>query len=141
MHIVELLVTGAVLGAVFLLIAFLLRQSTRRILFVGLIIASLAYVLFAVQAGEGIIWILTELVGVCIYGFMGWLGLRGSPWWLVAGWALHPFWDIPLHYFGPGKSFAPLAYTITCISFDLLVAAYAGYRIHRGSFNGFRTVR
>jgi len=65
-----------------------------------------------------------ELVGVAIFGGMGLLGLRGSPWWLAAGWAAHPIWDIALHYFGPGGSFAPEAYAITCLSFDLLVAGY-----------------
>jgi hypothetical protein len=29
-----------------------------------------------------------------------------------------------LHFFGPGHAFAPETYTITCLSFDLVVAAY-----------------
>ncbi len=29
-----------------------------------------------------------------------------------------------LHYVGPGESFAPISYTIPCLSFDLVVAAY-----------------
>jgi len=55
---------------------------------------------------------------------MALLGLRGSPYWLAAGWALHPLWDVGLHYIGPGHSFAPMTYAIACISFDLVVAAY-----------------
>lgn len=66
----------------------------------------------------------SELVGVAIFGGMALLGLRGSLWWLVAAWALHPLWDIGLHYLVPGRSFAPETYTIACLSFDLLVAAY-----------------
>jgi hypothetical protein len=33
-------------------------------------------------------------------------------------------WDVAVHYAGPGHAFAPDAYAITCLSFDLLVAAY-----------------
>jgi hypothetical protein len=32
--------------------------------------------------------------------------------------------DGVLHYLGPGRPFAPETYTIACLSFDLLVAAY-----------------
>jgi hypothetical protein len=43
----------------------------------------------------------------------------------VAGrrWALHPAWEVALHHFGPGHAF-PHAFATTCLSFDLLVAAY-----------------
>ena len=63
-------------------------------------------------------------MGVAVFGGIGLLGLRGSLWWIVAAWALHPLWDVGLHYLGPGRSFAPETYTIACLSFDLLVAAY-----------------
>ena len=35
-----------------------------------------------------------------------------------------------LHYVGPGRAFAPETYTVTCLSYDLVVAAYiaAAYR-------------
>jgi hypothetical protein len=64
---------------------------------------------------------------------MGALGLRGSPMWLAAGWALHPVWDIALHYFGPGRAVAPETYAIACLSYDLLVAAYPSRRGDGGS--------
>ena len=60
-------------------------------------------------------------------------GVRGSPWWLVAGWALHPVWDVPLHYLGPGHAFAPESYAIACLSWDWVIAAYLIYRIARDS--------
>jgi hypothetical protein len=65
-----------------------------------------------------------ELVQVIVFGTMALLGLRDSPWWLVAGWALHPIWDVGLHYWGPGSAFASEPYAIACVSFDWVVAIY-----------------
>ena len=65
-----------------------------------------------------------EAVGVAVFGGMGMVGLFGRMWWIVAGWALHPLWDVGLHYLGPGRPFAPETYTVACLSFDLLVASY-----------------
>jgi hypothetical protein len=91
-------------------------------------------VLFAVRSQAGTGWLLLELLGVAIYGMIGWIGLRGSLWWLAAAWALHPIWDIGLHYFGPGSTFVPpLRYPIPCLSFDLVVAGYLVYRASRES--------
>jgi hypothetical protein len=123
------LVAGAIQALVLVVVAYLLSRFTRDIvgrslLAVFLFVAAALYILFAVRAGEGTFWVAGELAGVVIYGTMALWGLRGSPWWLAAGWALHPVWDLALHYFGPGGSFAPAGYTITCLSFDLVVAAY-----------------
>lgn len=127
--IVGFLISGAVQALVLVAVAFLLSRFTsdivgRSLLAVFLIVAAGLYIVFAVRAGEGAYWVVGELVGLGVYGAMAVRGLRGSPWWLAAGWALHPLWDVGLHYFGPGGSFAPVGYTITCVSFDLLVAAY-----------------
>jgi hypothetical protein len=124
-----LLVEGAILAVPLILIAFLLSRFIRDIigrslLVVFLFAAAGAYFGFALLAAPGPIWVLAELVQVIIFGAIALLGLRGSPWWLAAGWALHPLWDVVLHYVGPGHSFAPITYTIPCLSFDLLVAAY-----------------
>jgi hypothetical protein len=45
-----------------------------------------------------------------------------------------------LHYLGPGHSFTPITYTIPCLSFDLLVAAYIAiaYELIGGHRLGFR---
>jgi hypothetical protein len=127
--IVDYLVNGVIQASMLVVVAFLLSRFTRDIVGRSLLAfllfgAAFSYILFAAQAGEGAFWVVGEVVGVGIYGAMGLLGLRGSPWWLAAGWAAHPVWDVALHYFGPGGSFAPEAYAITCLSFDLLVAAY-----------------
>jgi len=131
--IVRVLVEGAILAAILVIIAFLLSRfvrdvAGRSLLAIFLFAAAGAYFGFAILgrdlAGTAPIWTLIELAQVIGFGTMGLLGLRGSPYWLAAGWALHPVWDYVLHYLGPGSSFAPMTYAIACVSFDLLVAAY-----------------
>jgi hypothetical protein len=85
--IMGVLLEGAIGGAVLALIAFVLSRFTREIygrvlLALFLFAAAGAYFGFAVLAGAGPIWMLVELVGVFVFGIMGLLGLRGSPWWL-----------------------------------------------------------
>jgi len=126
---VGLLAEGAILAVPLIVIAFLLSRFTRdlvgrSLLVVFLFAAAGAYFGFALLAAPGPIWVLAELVQVIVFGAIALLGLRGSPWWLAGGWALHPLWDVVLHYIGSGYSFAPITYTIPCLSFDLLVAAY-----------------
>jgi hypothetical protein len=69
-----------------------------------LFIAGGAYVGFVVGAGASGLWFLAEMVHVVVIGTIGLLGLRGSPYWIALGWALHPLWDVPLHYIGPGET-------------------------------------
>ena len=126
---VGLLAEGAILAVPLIVSAFLLSRFTRdlvgrSLLVVFLFAAAGAYFGFALLAAPGPIWVLAELVQVIVFGAIALLGLRGSPWWLAGGWVLHPLWDVVLHYIGPGYSFAPITYTIPCLSFDLLVAAY-----------------
>ena len=109
--IVGLLINGAAYAAIFMVVAFLISRFTseivwRSFLVLFLFIAAGLYVIFAVRAGESAFWVVGELVGVAIFGGMGLLGLRGSLWWLVGAWALHPLWDVGLHYLGPGRSLA-----------------------------------
>ena len=143
--IVGMLVEGVILAVPLIVIAFLLSRFTRDIvgrslLVIFLFVAVGAYFGYALLTAPGPIWPLAELVQVIVFGTMALLGLRGSPWWLVAGWALHPLWDVVLHYLGPGHSFAPTTYTIPCLSFDLLVAAYIAiaYGLIGGHRLGFR---
>jgi hypothetical protein len=135
--IVGLLVEGAVGAIVLIVIAALLSRfatdvAGRSSLVIFLFAAAGAYFGFAVAAGAGLVWTLVELAQVVVFGSMALVSLRGSPYWLAAGWTLHPVWD-GLHYIGPGRSFAPLAYAIACVSFDLLVAAYIAAAYRRGA--------
>jgi len=123
------LIAGAVFGALFVRVAYAIQSRTRPILFGGLVVASLAYMIFSVHGRAGAGWIGLELLGVAIYGSVAFPGLRGSPWWLAAGWALHPVWDIALHYFGGGAAFAPRPYALACLAWDPIVAVYIAYRI------------
>ena len=123
------LINGAFQASTLIVVVWALSRWTRdvagRALLCFLLFgAASMYVHYAAQAGESAGWIVAELAGVAVYGGLALLGLRGSPMWLAAGWALHPVWDVALHYFGPGHAFAPDAYAVTCLSFDLLVAAY-----------------
>jgi hypothetical protein len=127
--ILGLLINGVAYAAIFIVVALLISRFAgefvwRAFLVLFMFIAAGLYIVFAVRAGEGTLWLVGELVGVAIFGGVALLGLRGSLWWIVAAWALHPLWDVGLHYLGPGRSFAPETYTIACLSFDLLVAAY-----------------
>jgi Family of unknown function (DUF6010) len=142
---VRVLIEGAIAAAILIVIAFLLSRFTgeiigRAFLVILLFAAAGAYFGFAIGAGAGPGWTLVELMQVVIYGTMALLGFRGSPWWLAAGWALHPIWDVGLHYVGPGHSFAPWTYAVACISFDLVVAAYIAiaYGLIGGRRLGFR---
>ena len=144
--IVGLLINGAAYAAIFVVVALLVRYfagaAAWRVLVVAtLFVAAGLYVVFAVRAGEGTTWIVIEAVGVAVFGGMGVVGLFGSGWWIVAGWALHPLWDVGLHYLGPGRPFAPETYTIACLSFDLLVAAYVAIAYGVGRLRGRRSGR
>lgn len=134
-------VQGAMLAAVAFLLSWLIRDVVGRALLAFVLTgAAVMYIVFAAQAGESTSWLAGEILGVLIYGTMAVLGLRGSPWWLAAGWALHPVWDIALHYAGPGRTFAPTGYTVSCLGFDLLVAAYVAVAYGTGLVGTRRSV-
>lgn len=123
-----LLLLGLVLGALFIVIARLKPRAERLVLAVGLVVATFFYLGSAAVGRAPASWLGIELLGVAAFGLVAWLGMRGSAWWLVAGWALHPVWDVGLHLVGAGSTFAPAWYAVNCISFDLLVAAYVVWR-------------
>jgi Family of unknown function (DUF6010) len=117
---------GVFLASGFILFVRRSRSYTKekRAFAVGLVIAALIYVGFAVF-NDSLGWILLEFLGVVVCAVFAWLGLKKSGWWLAVGWALHPLWDAGLHH---STDFVPHWYIATCIGFDLLVAGYAGFR-------------
>jgi hypothetical protein len=150
--IVPVLINGAISAAVAVIVpAFLLSRFTRDIigrsvLVIFLFIAAGAYFGFATMGREVVdtqpIWMLVELAQVIVFGTLALLGLRGSPYWIAAGWVLHPFWDVVVHYIGPGHPFTPWTYAIACVSFDWLVALYivVAYGLLGARRLGFREV-
>lgn len=124
-----MLIEGAIGGVILSLIAFLLSKfikdiAGRTLLATMLFAAAGAYFGFAFRLGLTEIWVAIELLQCIAFGALGLYGWRGSPKWLALAWLLHPVWDFPLHYLGPGRTYAPTDYVIFCISFDWVVAAY-----------------
>ncbi|MDR8392635.1 hypothetical protein NC796_15875 [Aliifodinibius sp. S!AR15-10] len=99
------------------------KDSEKRMLSIGLIVAAGLYPGFAIIWGNGT-WVLVELAGIPIFGSFVWLANRCSYNWLAIGWGSHTAWDGLIHLFGPGRVIAPEWYVVTCISFDLILAGY-----------------
>jgi hypothetical protein len=129
----DYLVGGAVYGASLAFVAIAIPRSTRYVLATVLAVAALAYVPFALAADAGAGWVAAELAGAGIFSWVAMRGVRGSAWWLVAGFALHPIWDVALHLAGPGRSVAPEWYATSCLTYDLSVAAIAAVAILVGT--------
>lgn len=119
------LVVGVALGALYLAVARAGGpRRERRILGIGLVIAALFYVAFALRGGAPARWLAAELAGAAIFGAMAVVGIRYSGWILALGWGTHVLWDLLLHRSGGGGAFTPDAYPWLCVGFDLLVAGY-----------------
>lgn len=120
---------GALLGACLVLLARLAGRE-NRILAIGLAVAALVYLGFAVVHGAGGREIGIEVAGVVVFSLVALAGVRLSPWWLALGWAAHVLWDVALH--PPGADvWVPHWYGPLCIGFDLLVAFYVAVRAVR----------
>ena len=122
-------IEGAIGGVVVSVIAFVLSRFVkdivgRTLLATVLFAAAGAYFGFAFDETAPRVWLLIELLQIIAFGTLGLYGWRGSPYWIALGYLLHPLWDFGVHHLGPGRSFAPLPYVISCISFDWIVAAY-----------------
>ena len=129
----DYLVGGAVYGASLAFVAIAIPRSNRLILATVLTVAALAYVPFAIAADAGTGWVAAELAGAGIFAYVAMRGIRGSAWWLVAGYALHPVWDVALHLAGPGRGVAPEWYAASCLTYDLAVAAIGAIAILVGT--------
>jgi hypothetical protein len=127
------LIAGAFIGSILTFVAIAVPRYTRHILAATLVGAALVYVHFAVIAHAGAPWLAAELAGVASYGALAIRGVRRSAWWLVAGWALHPVWDVALHFAGPGHGIAPDWYTAACLTWDLATASIIAIAILIGT--------
>ena len=125
------LIEGTIGGVVLSLIAFLLSKfgrdlAARTLLAAVLFAAAGAYLGFAYAFHQTVLrgWVFVEMLQCIAFGALGLYGWRGNAKWLALGYALHPFWDFPLHYLGPGRTFAPWTYAVFCLTFDWVLAAY-----------------
>ncbi len=120
------IVIGAVLALPLVLWARS-RRSEDKIYAQGLAVAALVYVVFVLAARAGVGALVTELIGVALFGTVAWLGWRRASLWLAAGWAVHVGWDLLLHPLTAG-GYAPPWYVRACVGFDLVVAAWIALR-------------
>lgn len=128
------IVTGVGLGALFLALARAGGpRRERRTLGIGLVVAALFYVGFALRGGASGPWLAAELAGTAIFGAVAVVGIRFSGWALALGWGTHVLWDVLLHLSGGGSTFTPDAYPWLCVGFDLLVAGYVAMLQVRGT--------
>lgn len=128
------LATGLVLGLA--LVGYARGKPWRRelrILAIGLVVAALVYVTFAIGRGASARWLGLESAGVLLFGGVAWLGFKGWPAVLAAGWMAHVLWDVLLHLEGAGAAYTPEWYPVLCVSFDLVVAGAILLRIPRAS--------
>ncbi|MBD2569088.1 DUF6010 family protein [Anabaena lutea] len=131
MSIVFWILFGLVGAISFITLTRIQPKKESQILAIGLVVAAIIYIGFAIGGGANQLWIVIEVAGVGVYGLLAVLGLRYSNWWLMLGWMAHPLWDIGLHLVNQGAVFTPAWYPIACISFDLLVASYiAGVQLN-----------
>jgi uncharacterized protein DUF6010 len=117
-----MIVTGAVLGIIWIVVVRTTRRDTSLSLYaLGLAIAAVIYVAFALVGPANGTWLAVETLGVARYGAAAWVG-RGSPVVLGIGWAAHAAWDVLLHLGGAGALYTPGWYPWACVGFDLVVA-------------------
>jgi hypothetical protein len=119
---------GALLGAGFVALARLSARwpqlGSRRMLGYALVATAALYVGLAFASDNVKAWFGIEMTGFAIFGSFGLLGLVGSPWWLVVGFALHPLWHVQFHYLGTGSVFTPDWFALGLSGFDAAAALY-----------------
>lgn len=103
-----------------------------RIAAYALIALSFLYVGFAFRAEEPGAWVGFEMTGVALFGTLAGMSIIGSPWWVVAGFVLHPLYAIYFHYIGAGSQFAPAPFVIANAAFDVATALFVAYAALRG---------
>lgn len=72
-------------GAIAFLVIARNKPQEAQVLAVGLVVAALIYVGFALTGRANQAWIEIELIGVVAYSLLAGFGLRYSKWWLTVG--------------------------------------------------------
>ena len=129
MEIALFLGLGAVFAAGLLILSRWSNARPALLAAYALVAVSFLYVGFATSAEESGTWIGFEMTGVALYGTLAGLSLIVSPWFVVAGLALHPIWGLYIHYYGAGRDFAPGPFVWATAGFDLAAAAVVAFLI------------
>jgi len=130
-EIVMFVVLGAVFAAGAGFLARWAEQEPVRICAYALFAAAFLYVGLAFSSDNPGTWTAIEMTGVAFFGSAAALSIIASPWFVVAGLALHPLWAIVFHYVGTGSAFAPAPVVLATAGFDVALALYAAYAILR----------
>jgi hypothetical protein len=124
------------LGALFAVGLIILARwaKTRPALLAAyaLIAVCFLYVGFAIRSENSETWIGFEMTAVAVFGTLAGMSIVGSPWFVVAGFLLHPAWALYVHYFGAGSAFAPAPFVMATVGFDIVAALYVAYMTIRG---------
>ena len=79
-------------------------------------------------AGQGSTWLGVEAIGLPIYVGLAWLGLKRSPWFLVAGIIAHGVaWDA-WHWLAH-SAYVPDWYSVGCFVVDVALGVYLALRV------------
>jgi hypothetical protein len=99
----------------------------ERTVMAGFLIAMpLVYVASWLTAGGGDIWLWIEIAGFPLYAALAVMGLKRSPWFLVAGIAGHGLaWDA----WHLGSAYIPDWYAVGCLLVDVGMSLYVAARI------------
>lgn len=116
------LAAGILLAGPLIALANRAKSRWRRPYAIGLLVAAVLYVVFAVAGRAQGSWLALEASGVLLFGGAAWLGYRRLPIVLALGWVVHVLWDVLLHVRGTGAVYTPDWYPWVCVSFDLVIA-------------------
>jgi hypothetical protein len=121
---------GIVLAAVFILLArTVARRGEMSVYALGLVVAALIYVGFALANG-GAKDLRLEAWGLFSFSVAAFVSWRAWPMGLALAWAAHAAWDVLFHPIGQ-SSHAPDWYPLVCVGFDLAVAGYIFLSLRR----------
>ena len=120
------IIIGIVIAAIVAFIThFLFKGRVLWVWRIGLIIAALIYVGFAISGDAPLE---KDLLGVVIYSSFALLSIRYGLIWLAIGWALHIGWDVIVHL---ESSHVPTWYPALCFGFDVAIALYIIFLIRK----------
>lgn len=96
-----------------------------------LVVVALLYVLFGAVDGRPEV-VASETATALVFVAVAVAGFKHSPWWLVAGFALHGGWDV-VHDTVVSNDGVPAWWPELCLAYDFAVAAWLTVRTRAAS--------